>query len=85
MAINHGTSSGYHSHRRLNQEPCDACREAINAYIRRYRATKGKDRTRTLDKIRRRALAKLRDNHREEYEQLIEECRVEFEVEDQLS
>jgi hypothetical protein len=30
--IEHGTPAGYHAHRRRNQEPCVACREAWTAY-----------------------------------------------------
>lgn len=80
MAINHGTTKGYHAHRRLNQPPCDACRDAINEYIRVYRAKTG-NRSRRPEKARRRALADLRDRHRDEYEQLIREHAIQLEQE----
>lgn len=74
--INHGTRSGYYAHRRLDQTPCDACREAINEYVKEYRAKNGLARNRAGEKIRRKALAVLRDRHRDEYEELVEEFRV---------
>lgn len=72
MAINHGTSGGYHAHRRLGQPACDSCREAINKYVREYRSSKGKDRLRSKDKLRRLAMAELREAHRTEYEEIFE-------------
>jgi len=75
--INHGTRSGYYAHRRLSEPPCDACRAAINEYIRDYRSRTGLTRNRAGEKIRRKALAALRDRHRDEYEELLEEFRAE--------
>lgn len=75
--INHGTRSGYYAHRRLGQTPCDDCRVAINEYVREYREKNGLARNRVGEKIRRKALATLRDRHREEYEELVEEFRAE--------
>lgn len=74
--INHGTSGGYYAHRRMQESACDACKDAINEYLRKYRATKGGDRVRTRDQIRRKALAILRDRHREEYLALIDEVEL---------
>ena len=70
--INHGTRGGYYAHRRLSDPPCDECRAAINEYVKEYREKNGLSRNREREKIRRRALAALRDNHREEYEALVE-------------
>jgi hypothetical protein len=76
VAINHGTRGGYYAHRRLKEgdpehEPCDACREAINEYVREYRAKNGLARNRFKEGIRRKALAALRDRHRKEYDTLV--------------
>jgi cytidine deaminase len=76
VTINHGTRSGYYAHRRLSETPCEACREAINEYVKEYRAKNGLARNRAGEKIRRKALAVLRDRHRDEYEELVEEFRV---------
>jgi len=75
--INHGTRGGYYAHRRLSEPPCDDCRAAINEYIKDYRKRTGMSRNRASDKIRRKALAVLRDRHREEYDALVEEFRAE--------
>lgn len=75
--INHGTRGGYYAHRRQSDPPCDACREAINEYIREYRAKNGLARNREREKIRRQALAALRDLHREEYERLVEQFEAD--------
>lgn len=71
--INHGTRGGYYAHRRQSEPPCDDCRAAINEYIREYRAKNGLARNRGREKIRRMALAALRDAHRDEYERLVEQ------------
>jgi cytidine deaminase len=75
--INHGTRSGYYAHRRRSEPPCDACREAINEYLREYRARTKENRSRNREKIRRRALSALRDAHREEYERLVEQFEAD--------
>ena len=77
MAINHGTRGGYYAHRRQSSEPCDACRHAINEYVREYRAKNGLARNREREKIRRQALAALRDRHRDEYERLVEQFEAD--------
>lgn len=77
--INHGTRSGYYAHRRLGQPPCDECRVAINEYIREYRSRTGLARNREGEKLRRRALSALRDRHRKEYEDILDELRMEEE------
>lgn len=76
--INHGTRGGYYAHRRLHDPPCDDCRAAINEYVREYRAKNGLARNREREKIRRQALAVLRDRHRKEYEDLVQELEIEF-------
>lgn len=75
--INHGTRGGYYAHRRINDPPCDACRAAINEYVKEYRARNGLARNREREKIRRRALAALRDAHRVEYERLVEQFEAD--------
>jgi hypothetical protein len=71
--INHGTRGGYYAHRRLSDPPCEECRAAINEYVKEYREKNGLSRNREREKIRRQALAALRDNHRDEYEALVME------------
>lgn len=75
--INHGTRGGYYAHRRLKDPPCDACRAAINEYVRAYRAKNGPGRSRERERIRRQALAALRDKYREEYEALVEQFEAD--------
>lgn len=75
--INHGTTSGYYAHRRLKERACKDCREAIAKYSKKYREQKGAERDRESDKVRRLAMAVLRENHREEYEALVEQIREE--------
>lgn len=75
--INHGTRGGYYAHRRISDPPCDACRAAINEYVREYRAKNGLARNREREKVRRRALAALRDAHRAEYERLVEQYEAD--------
>lgn len=77
MAINHGTRGGYYAHRRLGQSPCDDCRAAINEYIRDYRAKNGMARNRFKEKMRRKALAMLREKYRDEYEELVTQFEAE--------
>ena len=78
MAINHGTRGGYYAHRRQNDPPCAACRAAINEYVKEYREKNGVARNRERERIRRKAMATLRERYRTEYEQLVEyEQRVE--------
>lgn len=80
--INHGTRGGYYAHRRLkNADPthkiCDACRAAINQYVQEYRAKNGLSRNREREKIRRQALAALREKYRDEYEALVEQFEAD--------
>ena len=70
--INHGTRGGYYAHRRLSDPPCDDCRAAINEYVKEYREKHGLSRNREREKIRRQALAALREKYRDEYEALVE-------------
>lgn len=75
--INHGTRGGYYAHRRLIDTPCDACRAAINEYVKEYRAKNGLARNREREGIRRKALAALRDAHRAEYDRLVLEIEAD--------
>lgn len=75
--INHGTRGGYYAHRRLKQEPCDECRAAINEYVREYRARTGLERNREGEAVRRQALARLRDENRARYDELVAEVWAE--------
>lgn len=75
--INHGTRGGYYAHRRISDEPCEACRAAINEYVREYRAKNGLARNREREKIRRKALAVLRNAHRKEYNRLVEQIEAD--------
>lgn len=75
--INHGTRGGYYAHRRLSDPPCDECRAAINEYVKEYREKNGLSRNREREKIRRKALAALREAHRTEYEMLVEQFEAE--------
>lgn len=71
MAINHGTRGGYYAHRRQSDPPCAECRAAINEYVREYREKNGVYRNRERERVRRKALATLRERYRSEYEQLV--------------
>lgn len=75
--INHGTTSGYYAHRRLKERACKDCRNAIAKYSKKYRENKGAERDRESDRVRRQALAQLRELHREEYEALVEQIRAD--------
>jgi hypothetical protein len=41
--INHGTQAGYQAHRRIDEDACDACRIAHNAYKSAYRRARRGD------------------------------------------
>ena len=75
--INHGTRGGYYAHKRLSEKPCEDCRVAINEYVRDYRERTGLERNRETERIRRWALATLRDKYRDEYETLVAQFRDE--------
>jgi cytidine deaminase len=77
MSINHGTRGGYYAHRRLKDTPCEACRAAINEYVKEYRQRKGLARNLESERIRRRALVILRERYRSEYDELVAELRAE--------
>lgn len=76
-SINHGTRGGYYAHKRLSQPPCQECRDAINEYVREYRARTGNRQNREREWIRRRALSILRERHRDEYEEIKKTLEVE--------
>lgn len=75
--INHGTTSGYYAHRRLKERACPDCRAAIAKYSKKYRKEVGAERDRESDRVRRLALAELRELHRDEYEALVEQIRAQ--------
>lgn len=77
--INHGTQGGYHAHRRTGSEPCQPCKDAVNTYMRKYRKD-NPDRDRVRDRVRRKAMAALRDMHRADYDELVKR----FEQEERL-
>lgn len=80
--INHGTRGGYYAHLRQEEErpvQCEPCRNAINEYVKKYREKNGMSRNRELDRIRREAMATLRDKYRAEYEALVEQGQRELE------
>lgn len=67
----HGTSAGYHTHRRELSTPCTACRAAYNAYMRTYRSTRDvKARVQRETNARGRALWRLAALHRDEFQRL---------------
>jgi hypothetical protein len=58
--IPHGTRSGYQQHRKANENPCEACREANRRYAAEYRgrrpaaAREAKRKTAALQRAHRR-------------------------------
>lgn len=82
--INHGTRGGYYAHRRVGSTPCEACREAINGYVKEYREKNGTDRNKLRETARRKALAVLREKYRKEYDKLVEDFTAELEAEEVL-
>lgn len=82
--INHGTRGGYYAHLRQEEArpiTCQPCLDAINEYVKAYRAKNGMARNRVLDGIRRKAMATLRDKHREEYDSLVRQYQADAEIE----
>jgi hypothetical protein len=75
--IRHGTTSGYYRHKRLEEDPCRECKDAINRYIAEYRDRPDHVRNKAREGARRKATALLRQRHREEYEKLIEDFYVD--------
>lgn len=67
----HGTYAGALAHRKEKKQPCKACREACNAYMREFRSRPEQSVSlkRTRDATNR-AIQRLIELHREEYERL---------------
>jgi len=76
--MKHGTTAGYYRHKRLKEDPCRECKDAINEYFRDYRGRPGSTRNKDREKARRQATALLRRRHLEEYEKLIEDFYSEI-------
>jgi hypothetical protein len=68
----HGTYAGYQQHKRHEDEPCPECRAANAAYGRNYRRNHPEARANSAAQVGAygRALARLRELHRDEFEQL---------------
>ena len=75
--IIHGTRGGYYTHRRRGERPCQECRDAINEYVKEYRERNGISRNRALENARRAAVNEVRDNHRDEYEEIYKRIKQE--------
>lgn len=75
--IKHGTRGGYYAHRRRGERPCEECRAAINEYVKEYRERKGTSRNRLMEAARREATNEVRDNHRDEYEEIYRRIKKE--------
>ena len=75
--IKHGTRGGYYAHRRRGEKPCVECRSEINEYVKEYRDRKGVTRMRLMEAARRQAMNEVRDNHRDEYEEIYDRIKKE--------
>lgn len=71
----HGTYAGYQTHKRHNNEPCDDCRAANAAYVRRYRRSKPEaaEYVRKQHEAYRAAQARLRALHYPEFNLIYDE------------
>jgi hypothetical protein len=67
-----GTYAGFQRHKRIPEDPCEACRIAAGDYVRHYRATHpaAMVRHREVTRARFRAMTRLSHNHAEEYRTL---------------
>ena len=74
-----GTYGAYQRHLRLNEEPCDPCRKASNAYQRdlRRRNPAVLANSRFLVATRNRAMQQLADKHQREFLEILSEIRQE--------
>lgn len=67
----HGTYAGRLAHRAAGEQPCGPCREAYNVYQRSVRAKPGHaERERQANNASSRAVWRLVELHREEYERI---------------
>ena len=76
-----GTYAGYQAHGRRGERTCAACREAQRLYMKARRAKGGPQIAREymLNKARERAVWRLKDMHREDFDLLVaDEMRVEL-------
>lgn len=76
----HGTYAGYQRHRHDGELACGPCREANRDYSRKFRSERPdvKARERASTRARSRALWRLADLHRDEYDRLYaDELRAE--------
>ena len=71
-AADHGTYARYQTHRRRNEEPCDACRAANRAYLAGWRARNPRNTSRHAETnyARDRAYRALAKLHPAEFEAL---------------
>ena len=82
-AVRCGTASGYRSHQKNGEKPCDACAAAKSAYDKRRReAPPLARRSRAHAKAQSRALRRLKDSHPDEYRALYEQAKAEVAAED---
>lgn len=65
----HGTYAGWQVHQREGKRACTACREARNAYMRKFRSETGAD-WRAQGNARHRALSKLARLYPDDYQRL---------------
>lgn len=75
----HGTYSGYQRHIKAGETPCRPCKTANRDYNRAYRTNPAvRERQRAGERARHRALWRLADAHRAEYDRLYsDELRAE--------
>lgn len=76
----HGTYAGYQRHRLDGESACTPCRDANRAYMRDFRARRPDvaERERAGSRASSRALWRLADMHRDEYDRLYaDELRAE--------
>jgi acyl-CoA reductase-like NAD-dependent aldehyde dehydrogenase len=75
----HGTYAGAQQHQKEGSTPCRPCKDARNAYMAAFR--KGSAAWRDQNNARSRALWRLADVHREEFDRLYVEERTRDHVE----
>lgn len=78
--IPHGTYAGYQRHKKRGVRPCEACLAANRDYTANLRANSPelRENDALMNKIRSRALWRLKDRHQREFRVLVaEELRAE--------
>jgi hypothetical protein len=70
-----GTHGGYVRHVKYGETPCDGCREGHRRYMSEYRRANPKKRDKDIAGLhaRKRAIRRLIDTHRDEFDQLLTE------------